>query len=470
MKTTALPFPFLHAHRLAACVVGIVLVLAACGGGGGGGAISDGGGSGGSRPAAAWQVAQLLEATDGHADGADVAINASGVGYAVWAQEENDRRKIMSSRYINGQWQRAQEVTKNLNTQQDAQDPQVVVHADGRATAIWVQPHLVGPAVVGSNTADDGTWLPMTVVQSVQGTTPVDLELVADELGGAMAVWRVDSTVLASHIRGNDFEVPPRQISASTSRGAFAPDVAMNTQGDALAVWSEQDEDGVDRVFVRTFVDGGWGAKPAALSSDTATGIVGPQVAMGDDLKAVVTWVQAQGIGIEQDVMARVGRNVAIRLWDPEAVVGTGDAFLASVAMNAPGNAVVAWQEREGTRVNIHAARLDGNAWDERKVETTDVGNASFVDVGMDAGGRAMAVWQQDDGTRINILASRMDPVSGDWGTPVPVENEDRRDAGRATLAVNAFGRAVAVWHQANTAATPPGGEHVTSVLGNVFK
>jgi hypothetical protein len=475
MTMSALSSSLLRFHRLAS-VASLALVLVACGGGGGSDGGGDnaggGGGSGGGPTVPAWQVAELLEATDEKAEGADVAINADGVGYAVWMQVDNNRQKIMSSRYVDGRWELAREITRNLDQNQNAKDPQVVVHPDGRATAIWVQPHLGLTAVVGSNTAADGSWLPMKVMQSMfaPASPPADLELVADHQGNALAVWCVEATVYASAIRGAEFETPPSEISVRADRGAASPDVAMNANGEALVVWSERDNNNVPRIFGRSYVKDAWTPTAYPLSSDFDTvSNAPPRVAIGQDFKPVVTWLQAQNA--VKNVVARVALDVAANDWGDLTILGNGQAFLPAVAMNAQGRAVVAWLERDGTRLDARAAHYDGSGWAvEEPVEEMDAGEANFVKVGMDASGRATAVWQQSDGTRVNIYANQMDPASGVWGVPVLIENEDRGAAGTAALAVNAGGQVVAAWNQANGVVTPPLNTPVLSIMANVFK
>ena len=82
-------------HRL--LVLGVAGALSACGGGGDL--------SGDSRDARDWQAEQFLESSNEPAGNADVAINASGTGYAVWEQIDNGKSRIFSRRNRFGPWE-----------------------------------------------------------------------------------------------------------------------------------------------------------------------------------------------------------------------------------------------------------------------------------------------------------------------------------------------------------------------------
>jgi hypothetical protein len=451
----------LRFHRF--MVAGLLLALAACGGGGGGTP----------ETSAAWQSAQLLEASDQQAGSADVAINASGVGYAVWVQigATGDRTEVMSSRYVNGAWGPAQVVSKTLLVNDAAQEPKVVVHPDGRATAIWSQPTFTGEAVVTSTTDVNGNWpdLPSTVFSSLNDR-PQDLELAPDGDGKAMAIWRAGQTIHASRFIGGNFQAV-QQVSEGTANEASSPDVSMHN-GDVAAVWVERApaNNNRKRVFVRTFSNGAWSPTAFALSSALAQDVSVSRVALSAQGKAVATWLEVAGVG--QHVMARVALNAIGFQWSGAQMLSPGPALAPAATMDAQGRALVAWEELVGGRSNILASRFDGSTWKNAFVESDDAGSAATVQLGLDGSGRAFAVWSQFDGTQFNTMANRFDPVTGEWGVPERIESENRGGAFSPSLAVNSSSRALAAWSQQNGTNELPGGggPQVNSIAANVFK
>lgn len=454
--------------RLSALVaaLGASLLIAACGGGGGGGGSAGGGGGQVEFPVtpADWQVAQLLESTLGQAGDVDVAINADGVAYAIWSQVANGRRSIFTMRYSDGVWKDLKVVSNFLN---DAFAPQVVVQPNGQAMAIWQELQGTDQVLMANRTTGPGAdW---AVPFSLQAAPEVldDLEMVVDGSSNAVAIWRRAQTVFAIHFDGNQFGLP-QQISISTNAGAFAADVAMGADGNALAVWTEVGAAATNRVFARAFTNGVWDGE-VEINEGFTGGAGGGSVSIGPNGNAVVVWQQSQG-GTNDSVVARVSNNVSGKQWGLANTLVAGAAVGATVTMDRQGRAVAAWQQTEGARFDVHAVRYDGANWlTPEKIETDDAGNAGSVKLGVDALGGAVALWEQNDGTRFNIVSNRLNLSTGKWGTPEFIETEDKGNASFAALAVSVGGRAVAAWEQLN-GVTDLAGNDVTSVMGNVFK
>lgn len=474
MKLTKLKF------FLAAISAG---VLVACGGGGGGGGSADGGGGGVPPIVPGWQTAQALESLDLPAEGADVAINADGVGYAVWRQAADGKQGVFASRYSNGAWSAAQLVSSEALIAGSAFDPQVVALPDGEAVVLWSQSIPDGTlSVMSKRSTNGGTWTEFNEKElSINLETTDNLELVADNKGNAVAVWAqrevggfIDD-VHYSLFRNGDFE-PVESITDSNAQHR-EPDVAIDSEGRVLIVWLENSlVNGAfaNRVFVRSISDivlSGIENLSGAVDVDASA----PTVAWGPNGKAVVTWVQDLPGGGGSHTLARVSDNALADQWGAVTVLsGVGNfGFFArnpTVAMDTQGRAVAMWQQ-EGLvdgRDDIFAAHFDGTNWTPAQaVETQDAGDATFPQVAVDAGGQAIAVWRQDDGANINVLSARLNMASGQWSVPELIETDNTSDARLApSLAVNAAGRAIAAWEQ--TLATPTGGV-ADSILGNVF-
>ena len=444
--------------------------LAACGGGGGD---SVGGGGGGGPTGPAWQAAQLLETADSQAGSANVAINADGIGYAVWTQLDltDNTTKVMSSRNIDGVWEPSRLVSSGVIPNDIAQLPQVVVHPGGRATTIWRQKTADGDSVVYSSTKDDGSWEPTTLIAGQQNEVPLDLKLSADGLGNAMAVFRFGAFLVASYFDGDNFQ-PPELLNLANQPSS--PDIVMDTtgRGTAVVVWVEEDVNNIPRVFARSFVGGDWSDQAAPLSGDEATEIFGPKVSIGANAKAVVTWRQVAGNDpAATGVYVALAANFETPLWTQQQQLGDVDAFGPKPSMNAQGQTVVAWEQvRANGVIDIVASRLSEEGfWINSSVETDDANSNFTVELGMDASGRAFAIWTRAVGIRTDMMANRMDPATGQWGTPELIETEDRGNANFQSLAVSARGRAISAWRQFN-GATTPAGVVVSSVMGNAFK
>ena len=83
-------------------------------------------------------------------------------------------------------------------------------------------------------------------------------------------------------------------------------------------------------------------------------------------------------------------------------------------------------------------------------IETDNAGDAINPQVAFDASGNAVVVWQQSDGTRYNIWSNRYTASTGLWGTAALIETDNAGDANNPQVAIDASGNALAVWSQSD--------------------
>ena len=159
---------------------------------------------------------------------------------------------------------------------------------------------------------------------------------------------------------------------------------------------------------------------------------------------AFAAWLQVGASG--SDVWA--ARFVPGSGWGTATVIETGTrgAGNLQVAADRLGNAVVVWEQFDGTRVNIYANRFDAAVgWGQAQlVESDNTGPAYFPSVAADAVGNFVAVWQQSDGTRFNAWANWYLLGTG-WVIPVLLETNSAGDADPPRVASDRAGNAIAV-------------------------
>lgn len=130
-----------HFMQRLVAAMGLMCALIACGGGGG---AAD---SGSSNPPSgqAWQTAQFLGTSASFSSSADVAVNASGVGYAVWQEDfatgEAAAGSPVSLFSIRGPGPGEPLALEKVETDDtgSAQLPQIAPDASGRVMAVWQQ-------------------------------------------------------------------------------------------------------------------------------------------------------------------------------------------------------------------------------------------------------------------------------------------------------------------------------------------
>ena len=190
-----------------------------------------------------------------------------------------------------------------------------------------------------------------------------------------------------------------------------------------------------------------WGIA-TLVETDNTGDAMDPNVAFDANDNAIVVWEQYDGT--RYNIWAN--RYDAVTGWGTATLIetdDTGNAVLPHVAVDANGNAIAVWPQSDGTRENIWANRYDAvTGWGTATlIETDNAGDAWGPNVAFDANGNAIVVWEQYDGTRYNIWANRYDAVTG-WGTATLIETDDTGNAVLPHVAVDANGNAIAVWPQ----------------------
>lgn len=247
----------------------------------------------------------------------------------------------------------------------------------------------------------------------------------------------------------------PEQLDTTTPGFTSRPKVAMDAQGNAIAVWEHNFAGGVRNAWANRFVPGvGWGTAEL-IESDDSGSVSRPHIGMDDAGNAIAVWRQTNATA----TVMWANHFVPGTGWGSPEPIGPDTSFSPTpgpVAMDPGGNATAVWRQFNGTTTSIYANRFDVIAgWGSAEVIDAGVGTALFPDVAMDSSGNAIAVW--DQGTAVqSIFANRFAAGTG-WGTPELLETDDTTVAQLARVAVNSGGDAMAVWRQS------------TNILSNRF-
>ncbi len=312
-------------------------------------------------------------------------------------------------------------------------------------------------------------WGTAVRIESGEGIAS-DAQIAFDGNGNAVAVWRRGTSsfvgasgiddIWSSYFDGGKWS-PPSMISNGLQTGS-EPQVAMNSAGQAVAVWRQEDGAGGFDIWVNRFDGAVWGV--AETIDNTSMGAQMPQVAIDGNGNALVVWVQ-EGVG----VFGLLGYNdIYVSRFDgmawgaPEALDTINEiANLPQVAFDSDGNAVVVWSQYSGSggTDNIYANRFDAAtlSWQGASlIEFDDTGRATDPQIAFDGSGNALSVWRQsesnDFGSRTHIQANRFDGAGLSWGAPVLIENDNTSSALVPSLAMNSSGNAMAVWAFLNSA------------------
>ncbi len=345
-----------------------------------------------------WSADALIESNDaGDAEDVQISVNADGNALAVWSQDDGNYYSIFANRYTVGTGWGSAELIES-NDIEDANSPQISVDADGNALAVWQQ--------------YDGNRVSIFANRHTAGTGWGTAEL----------------------IESND------------AAGANAPQISVGADGNALVVWQQSDGNR-DSIFANRYTVGtGWGTAGLIESNDTGYAY-DPQIDIDINGNALAVWIQVDGT--RDSIFAN--RYTVDTGWGTAELIESNDTEHASdpqITVTADGNAFAVWLQSDGTRPSIFSNRYTvGTGWGTAElIESNDIGGARTPQVSVDTDGNALAVWQQYEGTSNSIFANRHTAGAG-WGTAELIESSDS-GAYRPQISFDADGNALAVWYQ----------------------
>jgi hypothetical protein len=365
--------------------------------------------SNGYTPASGWGTADVRETTPGDAYSPHVAFDGSGNALVVWQQSDGTRYNIWSSRFTPlGGWEAPTPVE---NSADDTRDVQFAVNSNGDAFAVWAQSSAIRPTTIWASRYIAGAgWEPAIRVQSDTSGDGFLPRVAIDPNGNAVAVWhQTDGTrynIWASrYVDGWGGAV---QIEADNAGNAQYAQVGMDAAGDAIAVWQQHDGTRFNIVANRLPHDGDWGNATSLEDDDRAATL--PQIAMNASGAALVMWMREQEGGEAQDVVSNYYAPGSG--WGTAALVETVDrsAILPAVELDASGVGYAVWMQNDGTRFNIDASRYtSAGGWDAAVPIETDAGDAFNPRIAINSSGTVQAIWRQSAGTDYKVWANRFE-------------------------------------------------------------
>ena len=403
-----------------------------------------------------WSAPVVLEDAPTDALGPQVAVDAGGNATVAWQlytllAPPDRQNAIRANRFILGRgWQGAETLT-NLSSW-NAFAPTTAVGSAGEAFVAWQEWNGTAFRIVVRRHAPGAGWDENAILANAT-TPPLYRPRIGVDGSGVTHVawegWGGSGVRIhwAAYAPGAGWSAPvPIDAGAGD---AHAPEIAVDRQGTSTAVWYAFD--GIaNGIFAATRPPGGAWDAPARLDAAAGGDASNPALSMDPGGRGFAAWPQYEGgpWGIW------AARHVPDAGWDNASRVDRGTGVVEDVQIAAGGNgsAVAVWKAFGETRALIQASRfVPASGWTPPvNVSEGIPDSASDPQVAMDAAGRALAVWTHANGSYHAIYASRSEP-SGGWGPPVRIGSAsvNASASGRfPRVAMDGRGGAIAVWER----------------------
>lgn len=229
--------------------------------------------------------------------------------------------------------------------------------------------------------------------------------------------------------------------------------LAMDANGNSLAVWTMSDftgDGGEIGIQARTISPNGVVGAPKLISPGAFEGTE-PAVDVTPSGDALIAWAGTRNDAAD----AQIGiRRVSAtgQLGDVEAISFVGQSAQSPrVAVDAAGNAIVAWRRSDGTsmRVQSRVVAADGTLGPLMTLSAAGQ-DANGLELAADDAGNGVVVWRRSDGTNSRIEARTM-TTAGALG-PVSLLSERGRSAVTPVAAPLGGGLSRVAWLRQDTA------------------
>lgn len=288
--------------------------------------------------------------------------------------------------------------------------PQVAASRSGSAIAVWSFFDGNNRLAQAARLRADGTWTD-PVSLSDPGQDAYNVQIAVDQHGNAVAAWdRSDGDhdrVQASHRPAGEAWGDPVDLS-EVGQDARHAVVAMDGSGKALVAWERFDGSSYVVQTARRTVTGTWGT-PATISGP-AQGAFRAQVALDADGDAVAVWDSFDGLSFRVQTASQA-KGMS---WSSPSTLAESDSSNPDLALDADGNGVAVWYGAEGVNFRIQAAGLDAAG----PISTVTVPSVfTQTAARFTVSWTADDTWSRSADHEVRVRTARHDSTFGPWTT-----------------------------------------------------
>ncbi|MCK5001399.1 MAG: Ig-like domain-containing protein [Gammaproteobacteria bacterium] len=294
------------------------------------------------------------------------------------------------------------------------------------------------------------TWGAAELVETGDQGDALDPQIAIDSNGNAMAVWQ-QSDGTRNNVWTNRYTAggswgTPALIETDDTGDAISPQIAIDGAGDAIAVWTQHDGTRNNAWTNRyTAGSGIWG---------------GPAKIEDDDLKDMTV----EQIVIDANDNALVVGTSTSKIWSNRYTTGggwgvsheeLGSVYTSSaprIAVDVVGNAIAIWEESYSGAYEIISDHYTLNiGWGGKTRITSTTYTERLPQITFDGAGNALALWRVNT-PDIGRVEASLYALGGDWGNTQEVSptNFYNSPSDNHQVASDGNGNMMAVWQQGN--------------------
>ncbi len=311
---------------------------------------------------------------------------------------------------------------------------------------------FVADATTGPSLATKVTPVNVRLPSAVDNQPEVQLRIITTNAIGSNEWIGVDDIVVRSEFAINTFTTGHQSLTGRVQT------VEVDADGDAFVVWNSDGQDGSGYgVYGQRFTSAG--AKVGGeflINTYTTNYQTLASVALDADGDALVVWASGGQDGSSGGIYGQRFNSAGAKVGGefPINTYTTNNQSLPSVAMDADGDAVVVWSSsgQDGSFEGIYGQRFDSagaKVGAEFQINTYTTSSQIYPTVAMDADGDAVVVWSsnsQDNPVGEGIYGQRFNSAGAKVGGEFPINTHTTNNQTWPAVAVDADGDAVVVW------------------------
>jgi len=338
-----------------------------------------------------------------------------------------------------------------------ATDPRIAASAKGNVFVLWLQHNGSNYSAWANRYLPNIGWGQAVALEGTHEFDSFDPTIAVDKNGNALALWdRYDGThwsVYADRYTVGAGWSGAQVITNSVASSGTIPEVAFDNNGNAIAVWAQYADDGTQSIIAdRYAVGSGWSAPVVINDGDDATNQLSARIDFDAQGNAIAIW-QANRNGV---TLIWSNRYVAGGNWGTPQIIQsdqTTNAFSPQLDVGDNGDAIAVWEQAD----NVYASRyVVGSGWSAATVLSST--NGYGPQVAVNGKGDAIAVWTQvivtNNGSEIpstrGIIWGSRYTTGGGWEAATLLQSPNGFSADSPQITIDANGNGLAAWNQFN--------------------